>query len=82
MRRWNSVRVAIEGHCDSRGTAESNLALGDRRAVVVRDYLVSLGVSAERVSTLSKGKEQLFCHDEIEECWQANRRAHFVITKR
>jgi peptidoglycan-associated lipoprotein len=79
LRRWSSTRIAIEGHCDSRGTAEYNLALGNRRAVAVRDYLVSLGVPTDRASVVSKGKEQPFCHDETEECWQMNRRGHFVI---
>jgi peptidoglycan-associated lipoprotein len=80
MKRWTSTRVMIEGHCDSRGTAEYNLALGERRAAAVRDYLVNLGVPANRVTTVSKGKEQPFCADDNEGCWQQNRRGHFIIT--
>ena len=80
MKRWTSTKVMIEGHCDSRGTAEYNLALGDRRAAAVRDYLVSLGLPADRIQIVSKGKEQPFCADENESCWQENRRGHFLIT--
>ena len=80
MKRWTSTKIMIEGHCDSRGTAEYNLALGDRRAAAVRDYLVSLGVPVDRIQTVSKGKEQPFCADENESCWSQNRRGHFLIT--
>ena len=80
MKRWTSTKVMIEGHADSRGTAEYNLALGERRAVAVRDYLTSLGIAADRVQIVSKGKEAPFCADENEACWQQNRRGHFVIT--
>ena len=66
MKRWSTTKVMIEGHCDSRGTAEYNLALGERRAKAVQDYLVSLGVAADRVQIVSKGKEQPFCADENE----------------
>ena len=80
LQRWPTTRVVIEGHGDSRGTPEYNLALGERRAHVVREYLVTLGVPADRVTIVSKGKEQPFCADEIESCWQQNRRGHFVIS--
>ena len=80
MKRWTSTRVMVEGHADSRGTPEYNLALGTRRAAAVRDYLVNLGIGADRVTTVSKGKEAPFCNDENESCWQQNRRGHFVIT--
>jgi peptidoglycan-associated lipoprotein len=80
LRRWTSTRVTIEGHCDSRGTREYNLALGERRARAVKDYLISLGVDANRVLVLSKGKESPVCFDEDENCWRQNRRAHPVIT--
>jgi len=80
LKRWPSVRAAIEGHCDSRGTAEYNLALGDRRASSVRTYLVNLGVPAERLTSVSKGKEQPVCLHEHESCWQQNRRGSFTIT--
>jgi peptidoglycan-associated lipoprotein len=80
MKRWASTRVTVEGHCDERGTAEYNLALGERRASAVKDYLVSLGVAADRVAVVSKGKESPFCSESNESCWQQNRRGHFLIT--
>jgi peptidoglycan-associated lipoprotein len=75
-----SVQFLVEGHCDERGTSEYNLALGDRRANAAREYLASLGVDASRVRTVSYGKERPFCTASTEECWQQNRRAHFLIT--
>ena len=75
-----SVQFLIEGHCDDRGTSEYNLALGDRRANAAREYLASLGVDASRVRTVSYGKERPFCNAASEDCWQQNRRAHFLIT--
>ena len=80
MKRWTSTAITIEGHCDSRGSSEYNLALGTRRANAVKDYLVSLGVSTSRVTVISKGKEQPFCSTEDESCWSQNRRGHFIIT--
>ncbi|MBI4266173.1 MAG: OmpA family protein [Acidobacteria bacterium] len=85
LQRWTSTRIMIEGHCDSRGTNEYNLALGERRANAVREYLVSLGVAPDRVQVVSKGEEQPFCREEgpseaLEPCWQQNRRGHFIIT--
>jgi peptidoglycan-associated lipoprotein len=80
MKRWTSTQVTVEGHCDSRGSGEYNLGLGSRRATAVKEYLVSLGVAANRITTVSKGKEQPFCRDENESCWQQNRRGHFLIT--
>ena len=80
MRRWASTRITVEGHCDARGTSEYNLALGERRASAVKDYLVSLGIAPERVATLSKGEETPVCFDELESCWQRNRRGHPLIT--
>ncbi|MGB7218383.1 MAG: peptidoglycan-associated lipoprotein Pal, partial [Vicinamibacterales bacterium] len=80
MKKWTSTQVTIEGHCDSRGSAEYNLGLGTRRANAVKDYLVSLGVPAGRIIIISKGKEQPFCTQENEACWQQNRRGHFLIT--
>lgn len=73
-----SIKVTIEGHCDERGSTEYNLGLGDRRAAAVKAYLVSLGVSADRMTTVSFGKEKPFCADHGEPCWQQNRRGHFV----
>jgi peptidoglycan-associated lipoprotein len=72
--------VTIEGHCDERGTAEYNLALGERRAIAVKTFLVSLGVSPERVRTISYGKEFPFDPARTEEAFSKNRRGHFVIT--
>jgi peptidoglycan-associated lipoprotein len=80
LKKWTSTKVMVEGHADSRGTNEYNLALGERRADAVRDYLVSLGVSTDRITIVSKGEEQPFCSEESESCWQQNRRGHFVIT--
>jgi peptidoglycan-associated lipoprotein len=80
LRRWMSTRVSIEGHADSRGTAEYNLALGERRASSVRDYLVSLGIAADRMLPVSRGEESPQCTEENEACWQRNRRGRFVFT--
>jgi peptidoglycan-associated lipoprotein len=80
LKRWTSAQITIEGHCDSRGSAEYNLALGSRRATAVKDYLVSLAIPAARMTIVSKGKEQPFCNQQDESCWQQNRRGHFVIT--
>lgn len=80
LKRWTSTRITIEGHCDERGSSEYNLGLGERRANAVKDYLVNLGVPADRITTVSKGKESPFCTESNESCWQQNRRAHFIIT--
>ena len=80
MKRWTSTQVTVEGHADERGSAEYNLGLGSRRADSVKQYLVSLGVQAGRITVVSKGKEQPVCTDHNEGCWQQNRRGHFVIT--
>ena len=80
MKRWTSTKVMVEGHADSRGTNEYNLALAERRAGAVRDYVVSLGLAADRVTVVSKGEEAPFCTEETEACWQQNRRGHFVFT--
>jgi peptidoglycan-associated lipoprotein len=81
LRSYPQVKVVLEGHCDERGSTEYNLALGDRRAQAAKDFLVSLGVPADRMQTVSYGKERPFCNDHTEECWQQNRRAHFVMAK-
>jgi peptidoglycan-associated lipoprotein len=69
--------INVEGHCDERGSAEYNLGLGDRRATAARDFLVQLGVPADRLKTISYGKERPVCTESDESCWQRNRRAHF-----
>ena len=78
LKRNAGVRAEIEGHADERGTNEYNLALGVKRSQAVRDYLVTLGVEAGRLSTISYGEEVLVCKEKTEECWQRNRRARFV----
>ena len=80
LKRFDFLRVTVEGHCDERGTVEYNLALGERRAKAAYDYLVSLGVPADRLKTVSYGKEVPVCRRPSEECWQRNRRAHFTVT--
>ena len=80
LKRWGNTRISIEGHCDERGTAEYNLGLGERRANAVKAYLVELGVAADRIVIVSKGKESPFCTDKNEACWQQNRRGHFILT--
>ena len=82
MKRYPTWVVTIEGHCDERGTAEYNLALGERRAVAVKTYLVALGVSPDRLRTVSYGKEFPFDQGHTESAWSKNRRAHFVITSK
>jgi len=78
----NDVLILVEGQCDERGTAEYNLALGDRRARAAVNYLVSLGVRAGRISTVSYGKERPVCTEHNEACWALNRRAHVLVKPR
>ena len=80
LKKYSSWVITIEGHCDDRGTAEYNLALGERRAIAVKTFLVSLGISPERVRTISYGKEFPFDPGKTEEAFSHNRRGHFVIT--
>jgi peptidoglycan-associated lipoprotein len=80
LKKYPTWQITIEGHCDERGTAEYNLALGERRAVAVKTYLVSLGVSPDRLRTVSYGKEFPFDPGHTEDAYSSNRRAHFVIT--
>jgi|AMFO01.1.fsa_nt_gi peptidoglycan-associated lipoprotein len=82
LQRHPTVKILVEGHCDERNTREYNLALGQRRADAVRDYLVFLGVSADRIRTISYGEERPFALGHDESAWRLNRRAHFVITAR
>jgi len=80
LKKYSSWAITIEGHCDERGTAEYNLALGERRAAAARAYLVSLGIGADRLRTVSYGKEFPFDPGHEESAFAKNRRAHFVIT--
>jgi peptidoglycan-associated lipoprotein len=82
MKKYPSWIVTIEGHSDERGTAEYNLALGERRALAARNYLVSLGVPADHLRTISYGKEFPFEPGHDEGSWSKNRRAHFVVTSK
>jgi peptidoglycan-associated lipoprotein len=78
LKQHPNIRITLEGHCDERGSTEYNLVLGDRRATAVKNYLVQLGISADRLNTTSLGKEKQFCTESNEECWQRNRVGHFV----
>ena len=80
LKKYPNMQITIEGHCDERGTAEYNLALGERRALAAKNYLVSLGISADKVKTVSYGKEFPFDAGHDDAAWKNNRRAHFVIT--
>lgn len=81
LRSYPQVKVVIEGHCDERGSTEYNLALGDRRAAAAKQFLTSLGISADRSETVSYGKERPFCSASTDDCYQQNRRAHIVMGK-
>src|SRR5207249_8661408 len=72
-----NATIVVEGHCDERGSAEYNLGLGDRRGSAAKDFMVQLGVPADKIRTISFGKERPVCTEENESCWQRNRRAHF-----
>jgi peptidoglycan-associated lipoprotein len=80
LKKFDFLKITIEGHCDERGTVEYNLNLGERRARAAHEYLVSLGVPADRLKTVSYGKEVPVCQQSSEECWARNRRAHFAVT--
>ncbi len=79
LSRRSDVKVLIEGHCDDRGSEMYNLALGARRANSVKEALVRQGVDPNRIKTVTYGKEKPFCTQENEECWQQDRRDHFVL---
>jgi peptidoglycan-associated lipoprotein len=79
LRSYPQVKVVLEGHCDERGSTEYNLALGDRRAAAAKQFVVSLGISADRIETVSYGKEKPFCTASTEDCYAQNRRGHFVM---
>jgi len=80
LNKYTNVKIQIEGHCDERGTVEYNLALGERRANSAKNYLVSLGMSPARISTISYGKEKPLDPGHNEEAWAKNRRAHTIVT--
>ena len=82
LRKYPTWVITIEGHSDERGTAEYNLALGNRRATAARTYLISLGIPADRLRTVSYGKEFPFDPTHTESGWSKNRRAHFVLTSK
>jgi peptidoglycan-associated lipoprotein len=75
-----NVNVQVEGNCDERGSEDYNIALGAKRAQSAKDYLATLGISPGRISTISYGKELPICHEQGEDCWQQNRRDHFVVS--
>jgi peptidoglycan-associated lipoprotein len=81
LKQHPNINFTIEGHCDERGSTEYNLALGDSRANAVRNSLVQGGIPADHVKTISYGKEKPFCTESNEQCWQQNRRGHFVYQK-
>jgi len=78
----NDMLVLIQGQCDERGTDEYNLALGERRARAAMNFLIAYGISADRITTISYGKERPVCGEHTEACWALNRRAHFVVKAR
>jgi peptidoglycan-associated lipoprotein len=79
LRAEQGWRLVVEGHCDERGTLEYNLVLGERRAKAVQEHLADLGVPISQVQVISYGKERPFCQEHNQDCWQKNRRAHFVV---
>jgi peptidoglycan-associated lipoprotein len=79
LRDHPDAKILIEGHCDERGSEDYNVALGDNRANATRDFLTTQGIGADRIKTISYGKEKPFCSDDNDHCWQENRRAHFVL---
>ena len=81
LNQHSHINFTVEGHCDERGSTEYNLALGDNRANAVKNALVQAGVSASRIKTISYGKEKPFCTESNEQCWQQNRRGHFVYQR-
>jgi peptidoglycan-associated lipoprotein len=80
LQKYPQTKVQVEGHCDERGSEEYNMALGAKRAQAAKDYLVTLGVSGSRISTISYGKELPVCQEHDESCWAQNRRDHFAVS--
>lgn len=81
LQQHPDIKLLITGHCDERGSEEYNLALGSNRADAAKDALVKAGIPADRIRTISYGKEKPFCTESNDECWQLNRRAHFVLDR-
>ena len=81
LQQHPNISFTIEGHCDERGSTEYNLALGDNRALAAKNALISMGIAASRIKTISYGKEKPFCTESTEACWQQNRRAHFAYNQ-
>ena len=81
LQQHSNITFTVEGHCDERGSTEYNLALGDSPASAVKNALVGAGIGADRIKTVSFGKEKPFCTESNESCWQQNRRGHFVMGK-
>jgi peptidoglycan-associated lipoprotein len=80
LKEFPNAKFVVEGSCDERGSAEYNLALGERRAAAAKEFLTQIGVPSERLSTISYGKERQVCTDHTEDCWQKNRRAHLTAS--
>ncbi len=78
LKDYPDYKLTVEGHCDERGSAEYNVALGDRRAAAAKDYLVGVGIPSAQLSVISYGKEKPVCEEHDEACWQKNRRIHIV----
>jgi peptidoglycan-associated lipoprotein len=81
LQKYPQTKVQVEGHCDERGSEEYNMALGAKRAQAAKDYLVTLGISGSRISTISYGKELPLCTEHDESCWSQNRRDHFAVSE-
>lgn len=81
LKKIGVKNLVVEGHSDERGTTDYNLALGERRAESAKKYLTNLGIDSSRISVITYGKEKPFCAEHSEDCWQENRRAHFVLAE-
>ena len=79
LKEYPDLKIEIQGHCDERGSNNYNIALGERRALSIKMYLMSQGINASRIHTTSYGEEKPFCFEHTEECWFLNRRGHFMI---
>jgi peptidoglycan-associated lipoprotein len=82
LKDYPTYKLTIEGHCDERGSAEYNIALGDKRADSAKEYLVNVGIPAGQLNVISYGKEKQVCSEHDEACWQKNRRIHIVAMAR